>query len=278
MSTRFQYPNAPISFEGAPQDLTGNYLLSYYTKETVQRYIYGTRGMTWDGKLFRYCKAAGTIYVGRGAFNGANATVARLINSVTPAAYVAGDRNIKVTIAATEGQAGDGIVAEDEMAGANIIIGHGGAALSENRQIVGNTAVASGGGTSIVTLDFPLALAHDAGVACELPLNPYRYLHPGATDYAAVMCVPNIVVASGDNFWGQTRGRCWCVPGGVDASPGDTVNDRMAYFVGDGSVNFGTSLSGGSLASHVPHQPAGFCVDTTSSGVSAMPIIMLRLE
>jgi len=273
MSKSFKYPNTPISFQGCPQDLTGLLNLGYHTRETTQRYVYGTRGITWDGKVFRYCLAESAVYAGYGAFNGANATIARLINSVTPAAYVAGQRDIKITIAATEGQAGDGVIAEDELAGARIVLGHGGEALTESRTVVGNDAVASNGGTTILTLDYPLALAHDAGVACELPLNPYRYLHRASTSYASVMCVPNLYTAAAYNFWGQTKGMCWCVPGGSDASPGDTAGDRMAYFIGDGSVNFAYGL-----AIETGYQLAGYCVDTTASGSSAMPTIMLMLE
>ena len=265
--------NIPLIPQGGqPIDFTGSNVLSYYTTDTTKRFEYGQGGMTWDGKVFRYSLATATLSVGYGAFNGANATVSRLINSVTPVAYVAGQRQIKVTIAATEGQSGNGVVATNELIGALIVIGHGAQATAETRTVMGNTAVASGGGTTTVTLDYPLALAHTAGVACELPLNPYRYLI-NASEYASVMCVPNIYVTTGYNFWGQTRGRCWCVPGGGDPTPGNTVNDRMAYFVGDGSVNFGTAIT-----IETGYQFAGFCVDTTESGTSAMPVIQLMLE
>ncbi len=237
-----------------------------------QAHPYGRRYLTWDGKVFKYCAALGTLNAGYGAANGANVTVARLINSVTPLAYVAGQNEITVTIAATEGYAGDGVVAEHELVGAQIVLGHGAAALTEQRTIMANTAVASGGGTTRVRLDEPLALAHAAGVACECPLNPYRYLVSGNYNYNAFMAVPNQVVTSGYNWWGQTAGPCWCVPGGGDASPGDTVNDRMAFFVGDGSVNFGTSLT-----IETGYQFAGYCIDTTASGTSAMPLIYLML-
>lgn len=273
MSKTYQFPTGPIEWQASPYDLADDNNLGYYTVETTQRFVYGTRGLTWDGKVFRYGLAESAVYAGYGAFNGANATVARLINSVTPVAYVIGQRDIKITIAGTEGQAGDGVIAEDELAGARIVLGHGGETLTETRTVVGNDAGASGGSTIILTLDYPLAVAHAAGVACELPLNPYRYLHRASTSYASVMCVPNFYTAAAYNFWGQTKGMCWCVPGGSDASPGDTASDRCGYFVGDGSVNFGTSLT-----LETGYQLAGYCVDTTASGTSAMPMLMLMLE
>ncbi len=87
------------------------------------------------------------------------------------------------------------------------------------------------------------------------------------------MCVPNYPATTGYNFWGQTEGPCWVVPGGADATPGDTANDRTAYFVGDGSVNFGTSL-----VVESGYQKAGYCIDPTVSGTSAMPLVFLQLE
>lgn len=240
--------------------------------QTTQAHPYGRRYLTWSGKVFKYCRSLGTLYAGYGAANIANATIARLINSVTPAAYVAGQQQIVITIAATEGYAGNGVIAENELVGSEIVIGHGGAALTEERTIMGNSAVAALGGTCQILLDEPLDLAHDAGVACECPLNPYRYLSKGSLEYNAFMCVPRVAVTTGYNFWGQTGGPCWCVPGGGDASPGDTANDRTAYFVADGSVNFGYALTIES-----GYQRAGYCIDTSVSGTGAMPLIMLDL-
>ena len=239
--------------------------------QAAQAHPYGRRYLTWDGKVFKYCRSLGTLNAGYGAANIANAVVARLINSVTPAAYAVGQQQIPVTIAGTEAYAGDGVIAENELTGAHIVIGHDAAATTENRTVMGNSA-SSGAGTIQVVLDEPLDLAHAAGVACELPLNPYRYLGSGSLEYNAFMCVPRSQVTTGLNFWGQTAGPCWVVPGGGDTSPGDTANDRSAYFVGDGSVNFGTALT-----VETGYQYAGYCLDTTASGTSAMPMIMLCL-
>lgn len=255
----------PIEYPAKPTD--------FAVLQTTQAHVYGRRYLTWDGRIFRYCKSLGTLYAGYGAANIANNTVARLINSVTPAAYVAGQQQIKITIAATEGYAGDGVIAADELVGSPIVLGHGAAALTENRIIVGNSAGASGGGTIQLLLDEPLDLAHDAGVACEVPLNHYRYLSKGSLEYSAFVCVPRVAVTTGYNFWGQTRGPCWCVPGGGDASPGDTANDRTAYFVGDGSVNFGYALT-----IENGYQRAGYALDGTQSGTGLMPMIFLQLE
>jgi hypothetical protein len=272
MSTQLTKSFSPIVWPAAPQDYTGDNNLAYYTAETTQRYVYGTRSITWDGKVFKYAHSLATLYAGYGARNGASADVSTLINSVTPAAIAIGDRKTTITIASTEGYAAGGIVAEDELAGAYIVVGHGSATTTENRTIIGNTASPSGGGTITVYVDYPFAVAHDAGVACELPLNPYRYLIRD-TEVASVMGVPNIATTTGYNIWIQSWGPCWCVPGGADSTPGDSANDRMVSFVGDGSVNGNTSLT-----IENGYQPAGFIIDATEVGTGCMPLVMLQIS
>jgi hypothetical protein len=272
MSTQLTNSFTPIVWPAAPQDHTGDNNLAYYTAETIQRYTFGTRAITWDGKVFKYGHSLGTLNPGYGAFNGAGADVSTLINSVTPAAIAIGDRKTTITIAATEGYAAGGIVAEDELAGAYIVVGHGAAATTENRTVIGNTASPSGGGVITIYVDYPFAVTHAAGVACELPLNPYRYLI-AASEVASVMGVCNKAAASGYNFWLQTWGPCWCVPGGGDVTIGDSVNDRTAYFVGDGSVNGGTALT-----VETGYQKAGFIIDATEVGTGCMPLVMLQIS
>jgi len=252
---------------GRPDDL--------FSTSTDQKYWYGKRILTFDGKVYKYNHSLGTIYPGYGAFNGAGADVSTLINSVTPAAIAIDDKQTTITIADTEGYAAGGVVAEDELVGAYLVLGHGAATTTENRTVVANTAAAAGGGTITVWVDMPFKVAHDAGVACELPLNPYRYCI-AASEVASVMSVANMSVTTGYNFWGQTWGPCWCVPGGADTSIGNSVNDRSAYFVGDGSVNGGTYLA--ASESGKAYQLAGFIIDTTESGTGCMPLLMLQIS
>ncbi|MBN2591635.1 MAG: hypothetical protein JXA96_17345 [Sedimentisphaerales bacterium] len=271
MSSIFTLPHRPLDWGASPQDKTGDNMYGYYTAETTQRYIYGTRGITWDGRVFKYAHSLDTLYAGYGARNGASADVSTLINSNTTIAIVAGDRTTTVTVAATEGYAADGVVAKDELAGAFMVIGHGGATTTETRMIIGNDAVASGGGTTIVTAEWPWAIAHAAGFM-ELPLNPYRYLIK-TSEVASVMGVPNISTTTGYNIWIQTWGPCWCVPGGNDTTPGDSANDRTVVFVGDGSVNGVTSIT-----LENGYQVAGFIIDATEIGTGCMPLVMLQIS
>ncbi len=61
--------------------------------------------------------------------------------------------------------------------------------------------------------------------------------------------------------------------GRASATPGNTIHDRMMYFVGDGSVN-----GGDYLAAAEAYQPAGWLMDMTSAALSAMPMVFLTIR
>jgi len=244
--------------------------MGLYVIETTQRHVYGQRLLTVDGRVFKYCHSLGSLLSGFGAANIAPYN----IGAVLPAAAAVGDTEVLVTIASGDGYAADGVVAENELIGAYVVMGNG-ESLVQNRMIIGNTAVASGGGTCTIKLDGGIANAMTISSSyCEIILNPYKYLSKGAYEYQAFMCVPALNAATGYNFWGQTWGPCWVTPGGADATPGSSADDRTAYFVGDGSVNFGTYVI--SLARG--HQLAGFAIEMTTTSITACPLIMLQIS
>ena len=261
------YANMATVGGGMPLDLTGDYALGYASEETVQRADYGARVITNDGRVFKYCKAKAAVKSGFGAANDAPQN----ISDATVTAAV-GDLEVGVTIAAGDGAAADGAIAENELRGGYFVAGHGATAAVQNRMIEKNTLVAAGGAECTLTLDFPIADAL-AAAFCELVLNPYRYLSNGALEYNAFMCVPAVNADAAENFWGQTWGPCWVVPGGGDNTPGDSVDDRMVYFVGDGSVNGGTAID-----EERGHQVAGFIIDETGIGTGALPLVMLQIS
>ena len=271
MSKHGTYPFNPIIWPAVPHDFTGDNNLSYYTTETTQRYAWGTRGITWDGKVYRYSRSKDTLYAGYGAVNGASIDVSDLINSNHTLTITAGDRSVLVTVAAAEGY-DNGAIAEDELVGAMIVVGHGAAATTETRTVIGNESVVAGGGTILVYVDEPFALTHTTGFM-ELPLNAYGYLLKPSNHIASVMGVPNITATTGQHLWIQTWGLCWCVPGGGDATPGDAQNDRTVVFVGDGSVN-----GVGAITLESGYQVAGFITDATESGTGTMPMVMLQIS
>lgn len=248
-----------------------------YKATADQKFHYGSRIMTFDGRVFKYCGSKGAGLSGFGSWNGAPA--ANLIGAVLPAAVAVGTkRTIAVTVAAGDGYAGDGVVAKDELVGGYVVMGHGESKV-QNRLIIGNTAVASGGGTTYIDVDGAIELAMTASSSyCEVVLNPYAYTIGGQTtgnDTAAWMCVPATNVTSTYSYWGQTAGPCWVTPGGTTStSLGKADGDRLLYWVGDGSVNDTTELSGSTTG----RQIAGYMIDTTSAAVAGMPLVMLQLS
>ena len=267
---KLAYPCAPLDYQAEPQDLTGVYNLGIYTAETTQRYVFGTRKVTWDGRVFKYGHCAAAVYSGYGAFN-AGTHYGDYV--VMPIAAAIGASAVTITIDSSAGFAGDGALAKNELAGGYIVFDNN-TTGSQTRLILANTAVASGGGTSIINLDGPIATtALTTSSGSELILNPYAHLSVAPNNYASVMGVPAVSASATYNIWLQTWGPCWVTPGGSDASPGDTAGDRTMYFVGDGSVNGGTSLT-----LETGYQVAGFIIDETASGTSAMPMLMLQIS
>jgi len=272
MSKHGQLPFNPIIWPAVPHDFTGDNNLGYYATETTQRYVWGTRGITWDGKVFRYARSKDTLYAGYGAVNGASVDISDMLNTNHTATIAVGDRSVLFTVTSTETY-DEGGLAEDELAGAMYVVGHGASATTECRTVIGNEAIAAATtGTIMIYVDAPFAIEHTTGFN-ELPLNPYGYLLKPANTIASVMGVPNITATTGQNLWIQTWGLCWCSPGGGDATPGDSYEHREAYFVGDGSVNGGNipTLEDG-------FQRAGFITDSTESASGCLPMVMLQIS
>ena len=262
-------PFNPIIWPAVPHDHTGDNQLGYYNVETTQRYVWGTRGITWDGKVYRYGRAKGTATYGYGVVNYATVDVSNLINTSHPNTITAGDRTFVMGITSTEGYgAGATGIAEDELVGATYMCGS-----NSSRTIVGNTAIAATTtGTIICEVDYPFVTTVTTGWN-DCPLNPYGYLVKNLNYIASVMGVPNVSATTGQNLWIQTWGPCWCNPGGADATIGDGTLNREAYFVGDGSV------VGGDIATiENGEQHAGFIIDSTEAATGCVPIIMLQIS
>ncbi len=265
-------PFNPIIWPAVPHDFTGDNNLGYYTKETTQRYAWGTRGITWDGKVFKYGRSKDTMKPGYGAMNAASIDISDLLNSNHPNTIAIGDRDLLVAVAANDTY-DEGGIAEDELVGAQVVVGHGSAATTEQRTVIGNEAIAAATAGNIkVFVDYPFAVEHTTGFM-EVPLNPYGYLTHTDPGIGSVMGLPLVPATTGQNLWIQTWGLCWCVPGGADATPGDTQNDREVVFVGDHTVNGAATatLENG-------YQHAGFITDSTEGSTGTMPMVMLQIS
>ncbi len=265
-------PFNPIEWPALPHDFTGDYNLGYYTVETTQRYVWGTRGMTWDGKVFKYARSKDTMKPGYGAMNSASIDISDMLDTNHTGTIQIGDRTVLFTV--TSGATFNaGAIAVDELAGAQYVVGHATAATTEQRTVISNTGIAAATtGTILIEVDQPFAIQHTTGFN-ELPLNPYGYLTHTDPGIGSVMGMPNRAATTGQMLWIQTWGLCWCVPGGGDATPGDTQNDREVVFVGDHTVNGAATatLENG-------YQHAGFITDSTEGSTGTMPMVMLQIS
>lgn len=271
MSKHGTLPFNPIIWPAVPHDFTGDNQLGYYAVEETQRYTWGTRGITWDGKVFKYSRSKDTLYAGYGALNGASVDVSDLLNSNHTLTINIGDRAVLVTTTAAQCYDVGGL-AEDELAGAQFVVGHGAAATTEQRTVIGNEAIAAAtAGTFMVYVDAPFAIKHTTGFM-ELPLNPYGYLLKPASHVGSVMGIPVITADTGEHLWIQTWGLCWCVPGTGDATISSEGPDRTVVFAQDGSVN------GADILTARSYQAAGFTTDSSEAATGCMPMVMLQIS
>ncbi len=273
MSKHGKLPFNPIIWPAVPVDHTGDFNLGYYTKETTQRYVWGTRGITWDGKVFKYSRSKDTMKPSYGAVNSATIDISDFLHTNHTKTIQIGDRSVLFRV--TSGETFNaGAIAEDELAGAQYVVGHGvSAAATEQRTVIGNDAIAATTTGDIkIYVDAPFAVKHTTGFN-ELPLNPYGYLTHTDPGIASVMGLPLVPATTGQNLWIQTWGLIFIVPGGADATPGDEQDDREVVFVGDHTVNGANTatLENG-------YQHAGFITDSTESGTGTMPMVMLQIS
>jgi len=258
---------------------TPNWDFIYKTSLVKDRkWAIGDRVVLPDGRVFRYCKSAGALPAGLGAYNDAVVNIAGSAPVQTsPATGAVGSNILKVTIASGDGYAEDGAIAEDELRGAYVVFGHEGSGTAQTRYIVGNTAVASGGGSTYLTLDGGITTAITAATTyIEVLLNPYGHLKQGNTAGLAMnVCVPiTNVAAASTYFWGQTWGPIWLTPGGAWTSQG-VANERLVVFVGDGSIN-GPGATGVTL--ETGFQVAGYIMQKDTAGSGGPPFVMLMIS
>jgi len=262
MSNQFQYPNAPIPWNASPQDLSGNVAdapcLGPYTVETTQRYVYGTRFITWDGRVFKYSLSGAACYTHllNAFYNTISSDANGIDYSLLTNAQSAGDREITLTNGSTA-------VAEDYLAGGIIIIVPTEAITNcevMSRMVVGNESAAASAECRMF-LEYPLEQA--------VTTSNYAYVMPsqysniqysasvnGTRSFAGLAAT--YVSASGYNFWLQTYG-----PNNSAQQTtyvGKTAYYRMVYGRHDGSLDTqaNTVESGGTVVSD---QIVGFGMD-----------------
>jgi len=256
MSKQFTLPNNPIPWNAAPIDYAHEVAdvpyLGIYAEESTQRFVGGTRYITWDGRVFKYGKSTGTLIAYHGC--GSNAD-AYMTYEAVGAAQNAGDTTLTVNHTG---------VAEDEVAGGFVAIYT--AASMMWRQVIGNDATVST--TTKLYLEAPLTEAVTvAANNVEMFKNPYMYSSQTITNYISTIGVPTTEVTSGNYFWMQTWGPCIVSPGESIDSP--SANARQLKFAGNYCIYKDATITAA--------QNAGFYLNSGSTSIAG-PAMMLQIS
>ena len=132
-------------------------------------------------------------------------------------------------------------------------------------KIKDNTALATSGTTSYVTLYDPLPAALTTDEQCYIIANPYKsvIMHNSASGGGTLGIAP-VYVASASYFWLQTWGPSACYPEAViDTDEDVVISDQV-----DGAVCPRTSATVG--------QTVGYCLHIGTAGESAIAFLTIR--
>jgi len=237
--------------------------------DSSQSYPLGTKFIDGD-KVFKYCAFKATVNPDLGAKNGQPQAVAYATVADDTAQYAT---SLVVDVGSSDGISGDGEVAENALAGGEILIFDASASTgSIKRTIVSNTAVDSGGGECTITVidPIPVALVGDTDHA-EIMASPYSYVN--TENEKPVVGVPLLAYTSGQYGWVQTWGPSWVAP---QAEVGVGSNNRICVFRHDGSIDeldYSDSYnSQGQIAGYVMSIPQA------GAGSQAAPFIFLTIS
>ncbi len=219
----------PSWFDGEPNTGWGNTgLPNLSVADDSQKYPIGT--IYVDGKKeYDYGIVKGTLNPDLGAHNTQPQHVAYATIAAAAAQYAT---EIVIDVAASDGRAGDGVIAKNELAGGECVV-FDASSKAFNRGIIANTAVATGEMTVTLADPIPVALITDTDHA-ECMASPYRYITASINDMHVVVGMPQLVYTSGQFGWFQVRGPCWIAP---QSAVGSGSNNILCIFRHDGSID-----------------------------------------
>jgi hypothetical protein len=265
----FQFNKGPL-FDGAqPRDFAlSAHEFGVYGLDTIQRFMFGTRYITWDGKVYKYSLANGVLNPNQGCEQ-------LRPQEVSFAAIVSGSlgaTDLICTVGASDGVAGDGVILKDGLAGGNFVI-FDNSAKSIRRTIVGNSVV-DGANPMTIFFDVPMDVLLTTSDVIEAHSSPYLDVTPGGSSNRTIIGLPTRVTADGDYTWLQTWGVCWISP---QADVGTvTAGSDQLVFRHDGSVE--THDAGSATTKQSQH--AGFVMTWGQGdpGGQGAPMMMLQIS
>ncbi len=237
-----------------------------YGQDTVQKYPIGAI-LSLGLQKYAYAKASGTLNPDMGAKIGQHQHIAY---TTVAASAAAGVSELTLDVAATDGVGHDGAIAADELVGGFIVV----FPHSSNtfvRQIVGNTAIAAGGGEMTVTLDSPTPVAIVVDVThCEAMASPFLNVKTDTSDATSVVGIPTYPATDGKYCWLLVSGVGWAAP---QAEVGTGTNDQEVVFRHDGSLDEHDY----SDANVTKGQHAGFVLTRAYGGTQGAPFVKFSI-
>lgn len=235
-----------------------------YSTGTVQKHEIGLRHRIGD-RVFRYGKAGGILTASKAAFNN---NVFFSSGGLIGAGTI-GDMEVTLELDATS-EVASAFGTKDQMVGGYFL--QPDTTNCQFRIIKGHGIGVSGAKIKIL-LDGPLTRNFVATSICEFGRNPYTNLIVNADQLGSAMGIPTTAIASGSYGWVQTWGPCYITP---QASMGDRINERTAYFRGDGTINDFDGITN----EETGHQVAGFIIGKNVEGSTWYnpPFIWLQIS
>lgn len=234
---------------------------------TTQKHALGARIATWDGRVFRYAKAGGTLNPDLGAMCNDQQHVAY---TTIAASAILGATTVVVDVQSGDGTATNGVIGVNELEkGYIVIFPH--SSNTFTRQILSNTVTAAAGEMTLVLDEgIPAAITVDVDHG-ECMASPYRNVQTTSAATTSVVGMPTYVATVGQYLWLQTYGPCWIAPQG-EVSTGN--NDRQVVFRHDGSIDQHDSTD----ANVAMGQHAGFVITNANGGGQGAAFIMLQIS
>jgi len=223
--------------------------------------------MRLGNKEFIYAIAGGTLNTDFGAMNSYKQKV---IQAHCTAEVAAGETEIEITIDSDGSLSYSEGVTEDELVGGQFIA-FPGSENSYRRGIIGNTAIALGGGDITITLDSPTPAITPIDKWCECIRNPYGCVKSNQGEQAMVMGMPTVVAKVNQGLWLQVSGPNWAAPVSGAGGPGGANGLLECVFVGNGSIAIRTT------SGNENRQLAGVVIAFLDGGGQASPFIMLQI-
>lgn len=255
MSKEFTFPNRPLDWAAGVQDFTGEDNLGLSANDVTQRFIPGTRKLSWDGSVSKYIKSA-TTYTSYQAAVWHTATGASVSYEPINAASAKGTKVVHIAEAS---------LALDQFAGGHILLFH---ATGDGQMygIRGNTA--SAGGIVDLFLDRPLAVAVTTSDNFELWANPYISVSQGNSGGTnGFIGIPYALLTTNYFGWVKTWGPTFIAP---QSTVGDAYI-KAGYFRHDGSID-----ARGNIGTPVTDQLAGYTMVGSAGGDG--PLFMLQVS